>query len=72
MHDLHALLEESDVIVPAEIEPIFRATSLYSALCKMYSKRGDDAALLEAWSKYVGSSPRLMRPFCLQVDPQTC
>ena len=31
-------------------------TSLYSALCKKYSKRGDDAALLEVWSKCVDSS----------------
>ena len=58
--DLFALLEESDIVVLAEVEPVFRATSLYSALCKMYSKRGDDAALLEVWSKCAGSSsPRL-------------
>ncbi len=51
--DLYALLDESDMIVFPEVEPVFRATGQYSALCKMYSKRGDDAALLEAWSKYV-------------------
>jgi hypothetical protein len=51
--DLHALLDESDVVVYPEVEPVFRATGQYSALCKVYSKLGDDAALLEAWSKCV-------------------
>lgn len=51
--DLFALLDESDVVVFPEIEPVFRATGQYGALCKVYSKRGDDAALLETWSKYV-------------------
>ncbi|KAH9003556.1 hypothetical protein EDB86DRAFT_3062932 [Lactarius hatsudake] len=51
--DLYALLDESDLVVLPEVEPVFRATSQYSALCKMYSKRGDDAALLETWSKLV-------------------
>ncbi|KAH9057206.1 hypothetical protein EDB87DRAFT_1578953 [Lactarius vividus] len=51
--DLYALLDESDLVVLPEVEPVFRATGQYSALCKMYSKRGDDAALLEAWSKLV-------------------
>lgn len=53
--DLYALLDESDVVILPEVEPVFRATAQYSALCKMYSKRGLDAALLEAWSKCVGS-----------------
>ena len=51
--DLYALLEESNMVVFPEVEPVFRATGQYSALCKMYSKRGDDAELLEALSKYV-------------------
>ncbi|KAI9438733.1 hypothetical protein H4582DRAFT_2057353 [Lactarius indigo] len=51
--DLYALLDESDLVVLPEVEPVFRATGQYSALCKMYSKRGDDAALLEVWSKLV-------------------
>lgn len=51
--DLYALLDESDMIVLPEVEPVLRATGQYSALCKVYSKRGDDAALLEAWSKLV-------------------
>lgn len=51
--DLYALLDESDMVVFPEVEPVFRTTGQYSALCKTYSKRGDDAALLEAWSKYV-------------------
>ena len=49
--DLYALLDESDTIVLPEVEPIFRAIGLYSALCKIYSKRGQDTALLEVWSK---------------------
>ncbi|KAH9962285.1 hypothetical protein BGW80DRAFT_1180850 [Lactifluus volemus] len=53
MTDLYALLEESEVVILAEVEPIFRAAGQYSALCKMYSKRGDDAALLDLWSKLV-------------------
>ena len=51
--DLFALLDESEVVVFPEVEPVFRATGQYGALCKVYSKRGDDAALLETWSKYV-------------------
>jgi hypothetical protein len=53
--DLYALLDESDIVILPEVEPVFRATGQYSALCKTYSKRGLDAALLEAWSKCVGS-----------------
>jgi vacuolar protein sorting-associated protein 3 len=51
MMDLYALLEESEVIILAEVEPIFRAAGQYDALCKIYLKRGDDAALLDLWSK---------------------
>ena len=51
MTDLYALLEESEVIMLPQVEPVFRAAGQYSALCKMYSKRGDDAALLDLWSK---------------------
>ena len=54
--DLYALLEESDIVILPEVEPVFRATSLYNALCKMYSKRGDDAALLEVWPTCADSS----------------
>jgi len=51
--DLDALLDESELVILPEIEPVFRATGLYSALCKVYSKRGHDAELLEVWSKLV-------------------
>jgi hypothetical protein len=51
--DLFALLDESDIINLPEVEPVFRAAGQFSALCKMYSKRGDDAALLNVWSKCV-------------------
>jgi hypothetical protein len=52
MTDLDALLDESELVILPEVEPIFRATGLYSALCKVYSKLGLDAELLEVWSKY--------------------
>jgi hypothetical protein len=61
--DLFALLDESDVVVYPEVEPVFRATGQYSALCKVYSKLGDDAALLEALSKYVALSFWFSRAF---------
>ena len=54
--DLDALLAESEHIILPEVEPVLRATGLYSALCKVYSKRGHDAELLEVWSKYAGST----------------
>jgi len=62
MSDLGALLDESELVIPWA-EPVFRATSLYSALRKIYSKRGHDAELLEVWSKNAGSPPsRPRRP----------
>ncbi|KAI0266114.1 hypothetical protein BC834DRAFT_1026917 [Gloeopeniophorella convolvens] len=51
--DLYALLAEADGIDLGEVEPVFRTTGQYSALCKLYAARGDDAALLTAWSKLV-------------------
>ena len=54
--DLDALLGESELVILPEVEPVFRAAGLYSALCKVYSKRGLDAELLEVWSKYARSS----------------
>ena len=52
---LGALPEELELVIVPEVEPVFRATSLYSALCKVYLKRGHDAELLEVWSKYASS-----------------
>jgi hypothetical protein len=72
--DLHALLDESDVIILAEVEPVFRAAGQYSTLCKLYSKRGDDAALLTVWSKcatFLGLSP-LLRLLIVSAKMQTC
>ncbi|KAA1474965.1 hypothetical protein DENSPDRAFT_841652 [Dentipellis sp. KUC8613] len=51
--DLYALLEESADLVVEELEPVFKATGQYNALCRIYQKRGDDAKLLEVWSKLV-------------------
>jgi hypothetical protein len=61
--DLYALLDESDIIILPEVEPVFRETGQYSALCKMYSKRGHDAALLEIWSKCAGFSSTSISAF---------
>ena len=49
--DLDGLLEELEPVILPEVEPVLRATGLYSALCKVYSKRGHDVELLEGWSK---------------------
>ena len=53
--DLDALLDKSELVILPEVEPVLRTTGLYSALCKVYSKLGHDAELLEVWSKYAGS-----------------
>ena len=45
MTDLDALLGESELVILPEVEPVFRAIGLYSALCKVYSKRELDAEL---------------------------
>ena len=72
--DLDALLDESELVILPEVEPVFRAKGLYSALCNVYSKCGHDAELLEVWSKYAGS-PLLA---CLhsfrfsRLESQTC
>jgi len=73
MTDLDALLDESELVILPEVEPVFRAMGLYSALCKVYSKRGHDAELLEAWSKYAGSPlPACLHSFCFsRLESQT-
>lgn len=73
--DLYALLGESDVIILPEVEPVFRATGQYSALCKMYSKRGQDAELLEVWSRCAGPLSTVhvrMSYAAYDFEPQTC
>ena len=60
--DFDALLEESEIVIIPEVEPVFRATGLYSALCKVYSKRGHDAELLEVWSMYA-HFPQVLTPW---------
>ena len=71
MIDLHAFLEESDAIILPKVEPIFCMMGLYSTLCKLYSKCRDNAALLEALSKCVGSSLCSVPLFCLLLELQT-
>ena len=45
MTDLNVLLGKLELIILPEVEPIFHATGLDSALCKVYSKCELDAEL---------------------------
>ncbi|THH17699.1 hypothetical protein EW146_g3170 [Bondarzewia mesenterica] len=49
--DLYTLIDESANLVVPELEPVLQSTGQYNALCKIYQKQGDDAKLLEVWSK---------------------
>ncbi|KAI0353913.1 hypothetical protein OH77DRAFT_1406102 [Trametes cingulata] len=52
--DLDALIEQPNAIVLSELEPVLIKGRHFSALCKLYQQRGDDAKLLETWSRLVG------------------
>jgi hypothetical protein len=49
--DLYTLLQEPNDIISSEVETVLRETGRYNALCMLYKQRGDDADLLEVWSK---------------------
>lgn len=49
--DLNTLIDESSDIILSDVESTLVSSGLYSALCKLYQKRGDEGRLLEAWSK---------------------
>ena len=49
--DLHALLQTSNDVCVREVELILQRRGQYNALCILYKQKGDDAKLLDAWSK---------------------
>ncbi|KAI0760618.1 hypothetical protein C8Q74DRAFT_1208816 [Fomes fomentarius] len=51
--DLSALIEQPNAIVLSEIEPELVKSRNVGVLCRLYQQHGNDAKLLEAWSKLV-------------------
>jgi len=51
--ELHDLLQEANDIVLSEVEPVFRQTGRYRALCMIYQQRREDHKLLDVWSKCI-------------------
>ena len=50
---LYDLISTSPYLVLDELEPVFKKTGQYNALCTLYLNRGEDQKVLEVWSKYV-------------------
>ena len=50
--DLLALIEGPNDIVVEEIEGLLSESHRFDALCKLYRSRGQEAKLLNVWSKY--------------------
>ncbi|EKM58173.1 uncharacterized protein PHACADRAFT_252272 [Phanerochaete carnosa HHB-10118-sp] len=51
--DLLALIGGPNDIVLHELEPVLIRSSRYDALCRLYKTRGQEAKLLDAWSKLI-------------------
>ncbi|KAG6827884.1 hypothetical protein H0H92_010093 [Tricholoma furcatifolium] len=51
--ELYNLLLEPHDIVISEVEPIFKRNGQYNALCMLYREIGDNAKLLDVWSKLI-------------------
>ncbi|GJE85460.1 hypothetical protein PsYK624_015390 [Phanerochaete sordida] len=51
--DLLALIDGPNDIVLQELEPVLIKSSRYDALCRLYKNRGEEAKLLDAWSKLI-------------------
>ena len=51
--DLLALIGGPNDIVLQELEPVLIESSRFDALCRLYRSRGQEARLLDAWSKSV-------------------
>ncbi|EMD32317.1 hypothetical protein CERSUDRAFT_119016 [Gelatoporia subvermispora B] len=51
-NDMRTLLSEPNEISLPEVEPVFRRSRRYQALCELYHQRGEDNKLLEAWSRF--------------------
>ncbi|KAF5384226.1 hypothetical protein D9615_003441 [Tricholomella constricta] len=50
---LYSLLREPHHIVINEVEPVLERTGQYNALCMLYKEKGEEAKLLEVWSKLI-------------------
>ena len=51
--DLLALIDGSNNIVLAELEPALIEARRFDALCRLYQARGEHTKLLDTWSKLV-------------------
>ncbi|KAI0667249.1 hypothetical protein C8Q78DRAFT_1071980 [Trametes maxima] len=51
--ELYALIDQPNAIALPEIETVLVGSRHFNALCKLYQQRGDDAKLLDIWSKLV-------------------
>lgn len=49
--ELYDLLQDDNHVVASELEPIFKGTGQYNALCMIYKQTKDDDKLLETWAK---------------------
>ncbi|KAI0365805.1 hypothetical protein BV20DRAFT_953552 [Pilatotrama ljubarskyi] len=69
--DLDALIEQPNAIVLSELEPVLIKGRHFGALCKLYQQCGDDAKLLETWSRLVGGEwvdPSIADPLTRMFD----
>ncbi|KDQ52181.1 hypothetical protein JAAARDRAFT_40532 [Jaapia argillacea MUCL 33604] len=63
--ELQSLVEEQNDVVLSEIEDTLIKSKNYSALCRLFSQRGEEAKLLNAWSRLadgVWSDPDIKDP----------
>ncbi|KAF9479756.1 hypothetical protein BDN70DRAFT_906111 [Pholiota conissans] len=51
--ELYALLQTPHDISLPEVEPVFKSTGQYNALCLLYKQIGDDLKLLDIWAKLI-------------------
>ena len=51
--DLNTLIDQPNALDLAELEPELVKSRRVGVLCKLYQKRGEDAKLLDVWSKLV-------------------
>ncbi|KAI0765868.1 hypothetical protein BD413DRAFT_572859 [Trametes elegans] len=69
--ELYALIDQPNALVLSELETTLVKFKLFSALCKLYQQRGDDAKLLETWSKLVEgewTDPEIQDPLTQMLD----
>ncbi|KAI0641370.1 hypothetical protein C8Q79DRAFT_990403 [Trametes meyenii] len=69
--ELYALIDQPNAIAISEIETVLVGSRHLNALCKLYQQRGDDAKLLDTWSKLVGGEwkdPDIQDPLTRMFD----